>query len=181
MAQAPFPNDYQARLVAESSQRACTLCYKPCTSVLLASNSADFFYVCASHLHDVTFATPVHPETYTKLVQEQKVLEKQVEAAEAKAEASKPYSWNKLVSLWKKEEDKSVVAYESLVAEAKTLREQLTAQTEAIAAFKFVKYTLHKDIYKMRINNHLQAKLRLQQQKKIQEPSFFPSAPSTPL
>lgn len=194
MSAPPFPNDYLLRLVAESDSKACLICYKPTTSVLLAGNKGDFFYVCPGHLKDESFSRPIHPESYTKLLNEQKELEKKIVTANEVAEANKPYSWNKIMTSmgWKtdkKSEDTTKSAetqakektYEALLAELNELKKQLATLKESITGFKFKNYKLSGDIYKMRINNHIQARVRAKRQQEMHNPSFFPSAPTNNL
>lgn len=53
-----FSNRYQRKRVAETDSKACFICYKPTTIVLLnEDSSADFFYTCEAHLKDSGFAT----------------------------------------------------------------------------------------------------------------------------
>lgn len=194
MSTPPFPNEYQLRLVAESNAKACLVCYKPTTSVLLAGNSADFFYVCPGHLKDESFSIPIHPDSYTKLLSEKAELEKKVVEANSKADANKPYSWNKIMTSmgWKsekklEEDSKSDDAkvkektYEALLDEASDLKKQLATLNDNISTFKFKNYRLNADIYKMRINSHIQAKMRAKRQLEIQSGSIFPSAPTNSL
>lgn len=194
MSAPPFPNDYQLRLVAESHSKACLVCFKPTTSVLVAANSADFFYICPSHLNDETFSSAIHPESYTKLLGDKADLEKKIVAANEKADANKPYSWNKIMTSmgWKNEKNQDKEAttdeskakektYEALLAEAADLKKQLATLNDAIATFKFKNYRLNADIYKMRINSHIQAKVRAKRQQEIQSGSIFPSAPTNSL
>lgn len=190
----PFPNEYQLRLVANSDSKACLVCYKPTTCVLLAGNKADFFYVCEAHLKDELFSTPVHPEAYKKLQNDAKDLEVKITAADEKAEANKPYSWNKIMTSmgWKNTKEPDAKSdnpetktkektYEALLAELMDLKKQLATLKDSIATFKFKNYTLNGDIYKMRVNSHLQARARAKRQQEMQNPSFFPSAPTSSL
>lgn len=194
MSAPPFPNEYLLRLVADSDSKACTVCYKPTTSVLVASNQGDFFYICPAHLKDGSFSSPIHPESYAKLLTEEKELEKKVVVANETAEANKPYSWNKIMTSmgWKStktteeaskdaETKTKEKTYEALLAELIELKKQLATLKESIANFKFKNYKLNGDIYKMRINNHIQARVKAKRQQEMQDPSFFPSAPTTNL
>lgn len=191
--QPPFPNEYQRRQVGESDAKACTVCYKPASTVLLSANQGDFFYICPSHLKDTSYCIAIHPETYTKLLQQRGDTDKQVKEALAKAEANKPYSWNKLVNTisWNrakpaeaekdvgpKEEKEKNATYEHLVAELDKLKKQLAELDLQIANFSFKNYQLNKDIYRMRVNNHIQAQWKIKRQKEMQDPSFFPQAPT---
>ena len=91
---APFPNLYTLRKVAEVSAKACDICYKPSTSVLItpdskvrhdiknvhfamhpADPSQDFFFVCAVHLKDKYFCTPKVDEAAAKARREKELAE----------------------------------------------------------------------------------------------------------
>ncbi|CAM1500432.1 Fc.00g095940.m01.CDS01 [Cosmosporella sp. VM-42] len=54
---APFPNIYTHRKVAEAAAKACDICYKPSTSVLITPDKKDFFFICPVHLKDHYFCT----------------------------------------------------------------------------------------------------------------------------
>lgn len=192
--QPPFPNEYLKRQVSESDAKACSVCYKPASTVLLSSNQGDFFYICPSHLKDASFCTPIHPDAYNELLEKRKDIEKQAKDASVKAEANRPYSWNKLVNTinWnkakpaeagkdaitpKEDKDKSVT-YENLLAELDKLKKELAALDQQISTFSFKNYQLNKDIYRMRINGYIQAQWKIKRQKEMQDPSFFPQAPT---
>ncbi|GEQ67440.1 hypothetical protein JCM33374_g1105 [Metschnikowia sp. JCM 33374] len=207
MSAAPFPNEYRCRLVAETDSRPCNICYKPTCTVLLASNKADHFYVCPLHLKDKSFASPIHPETYTTLVRDKTRLENEVREANSVADANRPYSWNKLMtnigwseSAGSKEKNgpedknkgeeakensakKNTNTYEEYVTRANNLKKELAGINSAISDFQFKQYVLAKDVYKMRINSTLQAKNRLPRQKPVHENTqiIFPSVPNTGL
>lgn len=66
--QPPFPNKYHVKLVASLDSKACLICYKPATTVLLADGNGDFFYTCPQHLLDNQFANAIHPQEYTELL-----------------------------------------------------------------------------------------------------------------
>ncbi|KAJ6440628.1 AAA-ATPase vps4-associated protein 1 domain-containing protein [Purpureocillium lavendulum] len=70
-----FPNVYTHRKVAEASARACDICYKPSTSVLITPDKKDFFYVCPVHLKDKNFATPKIDEEAVKAKREKELAE----------------------------------------------------------------------------------------------------------
>ncbi|KAJ3495290.1 hypothetical protein NLG97_g3501 [Lecanicillium saksenae] len=69
----PFPNLYNHRKVAEASAKACDICYKMSTSVLITPDSKDFFYVCAVHLKDRYFCTPKIDEEAAKAKREREL------------------------------------------------------------------------------------------------------------
>lgn len=55
-------NIYHLRKVADTAAKACDVCYKPSSSVLITPDSKDFFYVCPSHLKDSNFCQPSESE-----------------------------------------------------------------------------------------------------------------------
>lgn len=191
---APFPNNYHLRLVAQSDARACAVCYKPTTTVLVNDNKLDHFYICASHTNDAQFAAPVHPPEYVEFLEQQKTLKEKVAQLEQDVERLKPYMWNRVVNNipgWSKAEapkeskDVDPANAKSNDEKHKLYRAQLgenslsLAEVDAkIAGFKFKSYVLNKDIYKIRINNYLQAKVRQRRQQELHSPGFFPSVPT---
>lgn len=192
MSQNPFVNDYLCRLVAETDSRACSLCYKPTSMVFVSSDNLDFFYICPGHTRDTNFSSPIHSDAYKKLIAERKLLEIKVERANEKAESCKPYSWNRFASKigWTetpKEDAKDKLkpdekSYEALLNESNDLKKELAETVSAIEAYKFKKFVLNKDIYLMRINKYVQnkttARKQQERQQELQDPSFFPLAPT---
>lgn len=207
MSSAPFPNSYVSRLVAPSDSKACSICYKPTTTVLVSSNNADFFYICSSHLKDKAFAEPIHPDDYLAFKNEKNELESQLRSLNKKADLIKPYSWNKVMNNlgWSNsseegettkekhgsEKDELVSksesfeaskakkkSYEDLIKESKELGKKVTQLNDSIASFKFKNFKLDTNVYRMRINSVLQAQTRLKRQKEIQNPGFFPLTPT---
>ncbi|KAG5979367.1 hypothetical protein E4U55_005245 [Claviceps digitariae] len=72
---APFPNLYTHRKVAETAAKACDVCYKPSSSVLITADKKDFFYVCPTHLKDTYFCTPKIDEAAIKAKREKALAE----------------------------------------------------------------------------------------------------------
>ncbi|OBA19510.1 DUF1742-domain-containing protein [Metschnikowia bicuspidata var. bicuspidata NRRL YB-4993] len=205
MSAPPFPNEYRCRLVADSDSKPCTICFKPTSTVLLASNKADHFYVCPMHMKDKSFASPIILEDYTKLMSEKTRLENEVRLANSLADANRPYSWTKLMSNigWsdpvqpRKEnsEDKPKLddaessqakkqkqdTYEELVSQANSLKTKLADVNSSIAGFQFKHYALAKDVYKMRVNSSLQGRNRVQKQSpgEASKSVVFPSVPKS--
>lgn len=87
-------NVWHLRRVANTSSKACDICYKPTTSVLVtpdnrvrpspgASGKAthiqqDFFFVCAGHLKDRGFATPNIDEAEAAAKKKKAALDEEV-------------------------------------------------------------------------------------------------------
>lgn len=55
-------NVWHLRKVADTAAKACWICYKPASSVLITPDSKDYFYICPSHLKDRQFAVPTDDE-----------------------------------------------------------------------------------------------------------------------
>ncbi|GKU02766.1 unnamed protein product [Fusarium langsethiae] len=70
-----FPNLYTHRKVADSAAKACDICYKSSTSVLITPDKKDFFFVCPVHLKDRYFATPKIDEEAAKKKREKELEE----------------------------------------------------------------------------------------------------------
>lgn len=186
-----FPNHYHARLVAEKDSKACTLCFKPSTTVLISENKVDFFYVCPLHLKDSQFSSPIHPDDYTELDNKRTELEKRIEHRRTSVEALKPYAWNILANMGskkdnvkhdkdkdtEKEKEKEKETYKSASQELRSLEVELNVIDTSIGNFKFKDYTLNKDIYRMRTQNYAQSKIRAKKKKEVHKPGFFPSTP----
>lgn len=188
-----FPNHYHSRLVAEKDSKACTLCYKPTTSVLISQNKVDFFYVCPLHLKDEHFSSPIQPDEYKELQTKKEELGRRIEDCRKRVERLKPYAWNFLSSMLgsKKaegrdqdkdkdkdtEKNKDKETHESAKQDLKRLEGELNEINSGISNYKFKDYTLNKDIYRMRTQNYAQSKIRAKKRQEMHKPGFFPSAP----
>ncbi|MCJ1310249.1 hypothetical protein MMC25_003911 [Agyrium rufum] len=72
-------NVYHLRTVAETSSKACYICYKPTTAVMVTPDSKDFFYICRGHLLDRGFCSPIIDEAEAAAKKKQAELEKEIE------------------------------------------------------------------------------------------------------
>lgn len=190
----PFDNRYNLREVAPAGAKACFVCYKPSCKVLISANKVDFFYVCLSHLKDVSFAHAVPCDAHTNLINDKAMAV--VKIADVENEMLKlGYDWdfvNKIPGFGKKKEATSTAddkpadateaqgkrdykALEKELIQWRTLRDQLTTQ---IDTFEFKEYTLDKDIYRNRVRAYIQAKVNQRRQQEMQKPGFFPAAPT---
>lgn len=187
----PFPNDYTLRLVAESDAKACAICYRPCTHVLVNTNQADFLYTCHSHLKDLQFVTPVPLPEYTELKSKKEALQLKVVLLTKEKELNKPYVWNKISNYWlgdkneKKEGDKDdklpTDKYQSIVKDLEATNTELLQVSKQMDEYKFKQFTLHQQFYKSRVNNYVNAKVTKLKVEKMKKEGFFPSAPTNKL
>ncbi|EMG50055.1 SPBC32H8.01c UPF0589 protein C32H8.01c [Candida maltosa Xu316] len=175
----PFPNKYHVKLVSSSDSKACIICYKPSTTVLLADGNGDFFYVCPGHLLDEQFASPIHPQEYSDLISSQKELTDKKAKLEKDLEMEKPYIWNTVAGYWKDKKEKGEeTKYDKLKKELGEVTKGLEDKTKSVNGYKFKLYKLHQDIYKGRIMAHQKKVYSVQRATKIQQEGFFPSVPS---
>ncbi|TDZ40440.1 UPF0589 protein [Colletotrichum spinosum] len=73
-----FENVYTHRKVAEAAAKGCDVCYRATSSVLVAPENKDFFYVCPSHLKDRNFCSPIIDKEAAE-AKRKKELEEEVE------------------------------------------------------------------------------------------------------
>ncbi|KEF61816.1 uncharacterized protein A1O9_03386 [Exophiala aquamarina CBS 119918] len=76
---APFPNTYHLRTVASTSAKSCYICLKPSEKVLITPNNKDFFYICASHLSDRGFASPVVDAEAEAAKKKKELMDKEIQ------------------------------------------------------------------------------------------------------
>ncbi|KAJ5569915.1 uncharacterized protein N7459_009345 [Penicillium hispanicum] len=117
-------NVYHLRRVADTSAKACLVCYKPSTSVLItpdnkfyAANllvytyghslsSQDFFYVCPAHLQDRHFCSPiVDTESDVKRLKEDEMA-KEIEKVKKEYEEKQQRKKDREKQFAKDEKDK---------------------------------------------------------------------------
>lgn len=78
-------NLYHRRLVADSGARACWICYKPSSTVLITPESDDWFHVCPGHLTDRKFAIPQDVEDQA-MKKDEDAIQKEIEAVKKEFE-----------------------------------------------------------------------------------------------
>ncbi len=99
-----FPNIWHLRRVADTASKACYICYKPSSSVLITPDSKvsinevngiarsvcsinsltisffqDYFYVCPGHLKDPGFGSPIIDEAEVAARKKKEEMDKEVE------------------------------------------------------------------------------------------------------
>lgn len=176
----PFPNIYHLRRVAETSSRACTVCYKPTSAVLVSEDGkADFFYICDAHLSDPSFATPQLDPKIEEAKHRQEAMDAEIadlkkkweEYQKKKAKESKDK---------KKDEDKDVKKTEREESPLKDLNslESKKEEDQKLISTKPRVFVLNRDIYNMRLGHWRSAQRSKQAQKMLQNPTLFPKVPT---
>ncbi|KAI9696977.1 MAG: hypothetical protein M1836_004938 [Candelina mexicana] len=74
-----IPNIWHLRRVAETASKACYICYKPSSSVLITPDSKDYFYVCPGHLKDPGFGSPIINEAEVAAKKKKEEMDREIE------------------------------------------------------------------------------------------------------
>ena len=188
---AALQNLYHKRLVAETSSKACLICYKPTPTVLITPDSRDFFYVCPGHLTDRGFATPSDGtggsdnETEKKkrdeeLQREIEIVKKEYEDKMKKRKKGKKKEEKDANGKKIKDDDDDFGDDEKKEesekdAKIKSLEGQKSAAQDAGSGPRV--FMLHKNIFQMRTNRLREAQLAKKRQEQLKSGSLFPSVP----
>ncbi|KAK4496292.1 hypothetical protein PRZ48_012272 [Zasmidium cellare] len=181
-------NLYYRRLVAESGAKACWVCYRPSSTVLISDDSADWFYVCPGHLNDTKFAIPKDAEDNAKK-QHDAAIEKEIEAVKKEFEEKmrkkldrrkqKEYEKDggkgkeKEKEKEEKEDDKDEQDKVEKLKELEKKKEPEKAKVEGNRIFE-----LHKNFFTMRIQKKRDAEQAKRTRDRLRNPTSFPSVPS---
>ncbi|PIG88342.1 hypothetical protein AARAC_001377 [Aspergillus arachidicola] len=79
----PFQNIYHLRRVADTAAKACYVCHKPSSSVMITPDNKDFFYVCPVHLKDRHFCSPIVDTEAEEKKKKEEALAKEIEKIES--------------------------------------------------------------------------------------------------
>ncbi|KAJ5968601.1 hypothetical protein N7501_004849 [Penicillium viridicatum] len=187
-------NVYHVRRVADTSAKACLICYKPSTSVMITPDNKDFFYVCPAHLQDKHFCSPIiDTEGQAKRLKEE-ALAKEIEAIKKEYEEKqrRKKEREKASSKDNKEEkdkgkdepkDKDKDASESNANDEKDRDDKIASiqkgsGTETKSDDSPRVFSLHKNFYQMRIDRLRNIEMAKRNQERLRQPSLFPSVPS---
>ncbi|KAJ6123834.1 hypothetical protein N7471_011151 [Penicillium samsonianum] len=187
-------NVYHVRRVADTSAKACLICYKPSTSVMITPDNKDFFYVCPAHLQDKHFCSPiVDTEGQAKRLKEEemakeieKVKKEYEEKQRRKKEREKASSKDNKEGKDKgkdESKDKDKDASESNANDEKDRDDKIASiqkgsGTEIKSDDSPRVFSLHKNFYQMRIDRLRNIEMAKRNQERLRQPSLFPSVPS---
>ncbi|KAL2131514.1 hypothetical protein VTI74DRAFT_4935 [Chaetomium olivicolor] len=173
---ATFPNEYIHRKVAQASAKACDVCFKLTTSVLITPDNADWFYVCALHLKDTAFCTPkidqatVEARKERELRQEMERIKKEYEEKQKKKEKEA------------KDDQKDESKDNKSVQESKEIPEKTEPKKEDAESSPPEEeepriFELKSMFYQSRVMRKRDAEIRRRNREKLQDPKYFPSVP----
>ncbi|RYP57531.1 hypothetical protein DL769_009421 [Monosporascus sp. CRB-8-3] len=170
-----FPNVWHHRKVAETAAKACEICYRPSSSVLITPDNKDWFYVCPMHLKDTKFCTPIIDH---EAIAARKKLEQDGEIARLKKEYEEKQRKKKEKEAEKegkngeKGKDKKDVGDEKK-DESKTGETGKKQEAGAPPQDEEPKVAF----YQQRLNKKRQVEMAKKMRERMKEPDFFPAVP----
>ncbi|KAH8821213.1 VPS4-associated protein 1 [Xylogone sp. PMI_703] len=175
-----FTNVYTHRKVAENAAKACEICYKPSTSVLVSSDNKDFFYVCAVHLKDRKFCSPIIDEAAVAAKKKKEMeaeverVKKEYEERQKKKEKEKEEEKEK-----EKEKDKDKKDKKDEKDEKKSDEKKKSPSEEPSTPEEEPRvFALQNAFYQMRVNKKRSAEAARRNRERFQDPNLFPQAPT---
>ncbi|KAK3903793.1 hypothetical protein C8A05DRAFT_32451 [Staphylotrichum tortipilum] len=176
-----FPNEYAHRKVAEAKAKACDICFKLSSSVLITPDNKDWFYVCPAHLKDTGFCTPKIDQAAIE-ARKKRELEQEIERVKKEYEEKQNKKKEKEAKGDKKDEaaDKNDQADKSgsdnsQKTQDKTKDETVTSTTEDDEEPRV--FELKSTFYQQRLNRKRQAEIAKRNRERMQDPTYFPSVP----
>ncbi|KAJ5881806.1 uncharacterized protein N7529_000478 [Penicillium soppii] len=187
-------NVYHVRRVADTSAKACMICYKPSSTVMITPDNKDFFYVCPAHLQDRHFCSPIiDTEGQAKRLKEEavakeiEIVKKEYEEKQRrKKEREKASSKDDKADKDKNKDeskDKDKASTEAKKDDEKDRDEKIASirkdnGTETKPDDSPRIYSLHKNFYQMRTDRLRNIEMAKRNQERLKNPSLFPSVPS---
>ncbi|KIW71440.1 hypothetical protein PV04_03609 [Phialophora macrospora] len=175
----PFQNVFHLRTVAEASSKACYVCHKPSTKVLITPDNKDFFYVCVSHLSDRGFASPIVDAEAEAARKKKELMDKEIEKIkqeyEEKQRKKKAKKKAKDDDKGKKDDDDDDKAEKERDDKIKAIQTGANATDRPDDTPRV--YALHKNFFQMRIDRLRNLEIAKRNQQRIKDPSFFPAVP----
>ncbi|OAL48795.1 DUF1742-domain-containing protein [Pyrenochaeta sp. DS3sAY3a] len=179
-------NTWHLRRVADNASKACWICYKPSTSVLITPNNKDFFYICPGHLSDRGFCQPDAEEAASLAEKKKKQeLDKEIEAVKKEYDEKQKLKREKRKKDGK-EKDKDAKTKAKEDDEDKQdekdkdekIKELSKSKDESQAELGARIYHLNKNFYQMRLDKLRNAEIAKRNRERLNNPSNFPSVPS---
>ncbi|VBB80648.1 Putative protein of unknown function [Podospora comata] len=177
-----FPNEYTHRKVAETSAKSCEICYKPSSSVLITSDSKDWFYVCPSHLKDTGFCTPkidhaaIEARKKKELEDEIERVKKEYEEKQKKKKEKAEKKEDKDDKDDKDEKDDTKKTDDKDKDKAAATKKEETSVSPAEEEEPRV-FELKPTFFQQRLFKKRQAEIAKRNRERLRDPNYFPSVP----
>ncbi|KAI1800145.1 DUF1742-domain-containing protein [Daldinia bambusicola] len=180
-----FPNTWHHRKVAETSAKACEVCFKPSTSVLITPDNKDFFYVCPAHLKDRGFCSPIIDHDAVA-ARKKKEMEDEIERVkkeyEEKQRKKKEKEKEKESEKSKKDnDDKEKKESEKKDEPSPQAKDKLDEKIPPKPDEEPRVFTLQKNFYQQRLDRKRAAEMAKRNRERLSNPNYFPSVPKDPL
>ncbi|KAG6057366.1 hypothetical protein E4U17_001402 [Claviceps sp. LM77 group G4] len=183
----PFPNLYAHRKVAETAAKACDICFKPSTSVLITADKKDYFYVCPTHLKDAYFCTPKTDEAAIKAKKE-KALAEEIEKVKKEYQEKQQKKKEKEEAKKNGEGDKSSAKDEDKGKDSKPDSKESDETNSKSSVVEDTPMTqeeprifeLKSTFYEQRLRRRRQAEAAKRDKERAAQVGNFPSVPSEP-
>ncbi|RAL05799.1 AAA-ATPase Vps4-associated 1 family protein [Aspergillus ibericus CBS 121593] len=181
-------NIWHLRRVADTAAKACHICYKPSSSVLITPDNRDFFYVCPSHLTDRHFCSPIVDTEAVAAKAKEEAMAREIEMVKREYEEKQKRKKNAEKEKEKKEKDKKDGDDQDGTkkgdGEDKAMEKERDDKIEDIKKSGTSSddgprvFALHKNFYQMRIDRMRNAEIAKRNRQRLQDPSLFPSVPT---
>ncbi|KAF2692246.1 DUF1742-domain-containing protein [Lentithecium fluviatile CBS 122367] len=181
-------NTWHHRKVSEGSGKACWICYKPTTSVLITPDSKDFFYTCVGHLSDRGFCQPDADEAAAAAARKKKEeLDREIEKVKKEFEEKQRLKREKRKAKDKekdKAKDKGAKKTEEQddkddeKAKDDKIRELSESKDQVQADLGPRIFTLNKNFYQQRVDRIRNAEIAKRNRERLSNPANFPKPPS---
>jgi len=176
-------NIYHRRLVADSGAKACWICYKPSSTVLITPENDDWFHICTGHLTDRKFAIPKDAEDLAEKKRKEE-LEKEIESVKKeyadkmkkKAEKRKEKDAKKDDQDKKEAEKEDEAEDEAKEAKLKALEEKKEPEKSKVEGPRV--FELQKNFWQMRLQKKRDMEVAKRNRERLRNPTSFPSVPS---
>ncbi|OCK75516.1 DUF1742-domain-containing protein [Lepidopterella palustris CBS 459.81] len=182
-----LPNIWYHRRVAEGSAKACWICYKPSTTVLITPDNKDFFYICVGHLKDRGFCIADEDEVAATAARKRKEeLDREIEKVKQEYEEKQKRRKEKRKEKEKEKEKDKEKDSKKADEDEDTKDEKDKDDKEKLSKVKDQPktdegprvYSLQKNFYQMRLDRIRNAEIAKRNRERLRNPTNFPSVPS---